>query len=73
MLFEYKLSYYDCQTCQSKIHCKDCSQRIYEALEDMDVEIIDADIERGILQIEMDEELEDEVVDALENCRFFAE
>lgn len=73
MLFEYKLSYYDCQTCQSKIHCKECAQRVYEALEDMDIEIIEADMERKILQIEMDEELEDDVIDALENCRFFAE
>ena len=73
MLFEYKLSYFDCQTCQSKVHCKECSQRVYDALEDMELEIIEADIERKILQLEMEEELEDDVIDALEDCRFFAE
>ena len=73
MLFEYKLSYYDCQSCQSKVRCKECSQRVYEALEDMDVEVIEAEVESKILQIEMDEELEDEVIDTLESCRFFAE
>ncbi len=73
MLFEYKLSYYDCQTCQSKVRCKECSRHVYEALEDMDVEVVEADMERKILLIEMDEELEDEVIDALESCRFFAE
>lgn len=73
MLFEYRLSYFDCQSCQSKVHCRDCSQRVYEALEDMEVEVIEADVERKLLRLEMDGDMEDELIDALENCRFFAE
>ncbi len=73
MIFEYTLSYFDCQTCQSKIHCKDCSRKVFDTLEDMDVEVLEADIESRLLRIEMEEELEDDVIDALESCRFFAE
>lgn len=73
MLFEYKLSYFDCQNCSSKIHCKDCSQRVYEALEDINVEVIEADLDRSTLLLEMNEEQEDEVIGLLEDCRFFAE
>lgn len=74
MIFEYEFSFFDCQSCQSRVHCKDCSEKAREALADISgVTVLEADLEKKILRIDMPSEKEDEVIDALENRRFFAQ
>ena len=73
MVFEYELTYFDCQSCQSRVHCKQCSEKVTDALGNMpEVKILDADIEKKRLRLDMDEDAEDDVIDALEEHRFFA-
>ena len=73
MVFEYELTYFDCQSCQSRVHCKQCSEKVADALGNMpEVKILDADIEKKRLRLDMDEDTEDDVIDALEEHRFFA-
>ncbi len=73
MVFEYELTYFDCQSCQSRVHCKQCSGKVADALRNMpEVKILDADIEKKRLRLDMDEDAEDDVIDALEEHRFFA-
>ncbi len=74
MLFAYELSYYDCQSCDGKIHCKECSAKIPELLAPLgDVQVLEADTVKKVLRLEMPPEREDEVLDLLESMRFFAD
>ncbi len=73
MRFDYSLSYFECQSCTSRIHCKDCVKKLYSALERFKLAPIEADIEKSSLSVDMDEDMEDDVIDALENVGFFAE
>lgn len=74
MVFEYEFSFFDCQSCQSRVHCADCSEKAREALSGIEgVSVLEADLERRLLRVEMPPDKEDEVTDALERRRFFAE
>lgn len=74
MQFDYELSYFDCQSCDGKIHCKECSAKVPELLARFgDVAVLEADTVKKALRLEMPPEREDEVLDALEEMRFFAD
>ena len=74
MIFEYQLSYFECQTCQSRVHCRDCSAKVPELLARYEgVTVLEADLERKTLRLDMDEAMEDDVLDALEQRGFFAD
>ena len=74
VVFDYELNYFDCQNCDGKIHCKDCSAKVPELLACFeDVAVLEADTVKKVLRLEMPPEREDEVLDLLETWRFFAD
>ena len=74
MIFTFQLSYFECQNCQSRVHCKDCSAKVGEILARYEnVTVLEADLERKSLRLEMEEAVEEDVVDLLEQRGFFAD
>ena len=72
MKYDYTFSYFECQTCSSKVNCEKCGDDVYQGLMQSGlVSAASVDMNNKVISVETDPDAEDDVIDYLEGAGVF--
>lgn len=71
MACHYSFSYFNCQSCASRVNCVHCGGEIAEALKNLGVADVRMDMPHKTMELELGALSEDDVLDYLETIGVF--
>lgn len=72
MTCQYSFSYFNCQSCASRVNCMHCGEEIAEALQNLGVASVSVDMPHKTMEFDPGTLSEDDVLDYLETIGVFA-
>lgn len=71
MACHYSFSYFNCQSCASRVNCMHCGQEIAQALRNKGIAGVNIDMPHKNMELELGEVPEDDILDYLETIGVF--
>lgn len=71
MICQYSFSYFNCQSCASRVNCRHCGAELAEALQKLGAVRVSVDMPNKTMELETGALSEDDVLDYLETIGVF--